>query len=376
MEGLERLESAFESSAGPRLVAWQREHGRHDLPWQQAGRVRDPYRVWIAEIMLQQTQVAAAIPFYRRFVERFPAVRSLADAPADDVMHAWSGLGYYSRARNLHRAAQLVVERHGGRLPDDPVALEALPGIGRSTAAAIAAFAFGRRGAILDGNVKRVLARLYAIEGDPTSSTTTAALWAIAERLVPEHDVERYTQGMMDLGATVCLPRNPLCLLCPFDADCVARRTGRIDELPTRRVRKVAATRTGTLLFATCGDAVLLERRPPIGIWGGLWSLPACDDAVAAATACWSKAGMVLSCARVPGFTHAFTHFTLETMLIRVRLDEGALDRLSENGEQRWVEREACASLGLPAPIRTLLSAAPFSDEPVDPAPVRMAARQ
>jgi A/G-specific adenine glycosylase len=349
---------------GPTLVAWQRTHGRHALPWQQLGTERDPYRVWIAEIMLQQTQVAAVIPFYRRFLDRFPDVSALAYASLDDVMRHWSGLGYYSRARHLHAAARRIVVDFGGVFPVDPAVLESLPGLGRSTAAAIAVFAFGRRAAILDGNVKRVLARVFAIEGVPATAATTKALWRLADALLPARDIERYTQGLMDLGATLCTPRNPSCLLCPFKHDCLAHREGRVAELPHRARRKLLPERRVTMLLVTRGDAVLLERRPPIGIWGGLWSLPETTpvDDVEELGPCVERYGEVVSLESGVGFTHGFTHFVLHADVVHARVREPAsgeqATRIESPAEAvRWVRRADVLELGLPAPIRTLMLA-------------------
>ena len=218
-----------------RIIEWQRESGRHDLPWQSS---RDPYAIWVSEIMLQQTQVATVVRYYQRFLARFPDIGALARADLDAVLQLWSGLGYYSRARNLHAAAQQLAFRHDGQFPRDPQAIASLPGVGRSTAAAIAALAFGVRGAILDGNVKRVLCRAFGIDADPGASATQRTLWALAEALLPVRDIEAYTQGLMDLGATVCVRSAPRCSLCPLRADCVAARLGRVDELPRARARR------------------------------------------------------------------------------------------------------------------------------------------
>src|ERR1700760_3587800 len=243
-----------------RLIAWQREHGRHDLPWQNT---RDPYRIWLSEIMLQQTQVSTVIPYYGRFLARFPDVAALAAAPADDVMTLWAGLGYYTRARNLHRCAQVVVEQHGGRFPESVEELAELPGIGRSTAAAIASFAFGAGATILDGNVKRVLARVFGIEGFPGEKRVENAMWTLAESLLPDAandaEVSAYTQGLMDLGATLCVRGKPDCLRCPFAADCVANVTGRQRLLPTARPKKTVPTRRTWMLVLRDGNAVMLE---------------------------------------------------------------------------------------------------------------------
>ncbi|MCL4184284.1 MAG: A/G-specific adenine glycosylase, partial [Burkholderiaceae bacterium] len=259
------------SVIAPRLIEWQRRHGRHDLPWQDT---RDAYRVWLSEVMLQQTQVGTVVPYYLRFVARFPDVAALAAADDGEVLSLWSGLGYYSRARNLHRCAREVVARHGGAFPDDPRCLAALPGIGRSTAAAIAVFAFGRRAAILDGNVRRVLCRHAGVRGFPGERAVENTLWRIAESELPQTGVEAYTQGLMDLGALLCTRTRPSCGACPIGADCRAYREGSVAELPTPRPRRRVPLRRCEMFVVRRGDEVLLERRPPSGIWGGLWSLP------------------------------------------------------------------------------------------------------
>ena len=318
------------ASFAPTLIAWQRTHGRQALPWQQLGDARDAYRIWLAEIMLQQTQVAAVIPFYARFLDRFPDVASLAAAPIDDVMQCWSGLGYYSRARNLHVAAQRVMTQFGGAFPDTVDALESLPGVGRSTAGAIAAFAYGRRAAILDGNVKRVLARVFLIDGLPASSATTRRLWTLGESLLPERDIERYTQGLMDLGATVCTPRRPACLICPFERSCLAHRDHREASLPARATRKPAPQRQTLLLLFTRGREVLLERRPAVGIWGGLWSLPEAPVDTPRAELPIGRYGIAEAIDEAPGFVHPFTHFVLHADVLHVRLSETGVDRVEE----------------------------------------------
>src|SRR6185437_1759129 len=264
------------ASFASRIVEWQRREGRHALPWQGT---RDAYRIWLSEVMLQQTRVETVIPYYERFLARWPSVSDLAAADLDEVLALWSGLGYYARGRNLHRAACEVRDRFGGGFPRRFDDLAALPGVGRSTAAAIAAFASGERRAILDGNVRRVLARHAGIDGDPASSATVARLWHVAEARLPERDIERYTQGMMDLGAGVCVARNPRCLLCPVGEDCVARAESRIDELPGKRRRADRPRKHVSMLVALRAGEVLLEKRPPTGIWGGLWSLPEFDRA-------------------------------------------------------------------------------------------------
>ncbi len=248
-----------------RLIAWHRRHGRHDLPWQ---RTRDPYRIWLSEIMLQQTQVDTVIPYYRRFLARFPDAGSLARASLEDVLRLWAGLGYYSRARNLHRTARAIRDEHGGTFPEQRIALQSLPGIGRSTAAAIAAFAFGAREAILDGNVKRVLARHFAVSGLPGNTALENTLWTLAASLVPERAVETYTQALMDLGATVCTRSLPGCEHCPLAWSCVAFARGRVAAYPTPRPRRTTPVRSVAMLLLLREGKILLEKRPPSGIWG------------------------------------------------------------------------------------------------------------
>ncbi|SAL13570.1 A/G-specific adenine glycosylase [Caballeronia humi] len=337
------------------LIAWQRVHGRHDLPWQNT---RDPYWIWLSEIMLQQTQVSTVIPYYARFLARFPDVNALAAAPLDDVMALWAGLGYYSRARNLHRCAQAVSAEYGGHFPQTVDELAELPGIGRSTAAAIASFAFGARATILDGNVKRVLARVFGIEGFPGEKRVENTMWTLAESLLPDaahkDDVTAYTQGLMDLGATLCVRGKPDCARCPFAVDCVANVTGRQRELPAARPKKTVPTRKTWMLVLKSGDTVLLEKRPPTGIWGGLWSLPeAADEAALVAVA--HSFGGADALQRLSPLTHTFTHFKLD---IEPRLGEsrGRLIQAAD-AETVWAPLADIDSFGLPAPVRKLLNA-------------------
>jgi A/G-specific adenine glycosylase len=335
------------------LIAWHARHGRHDLPWQ---RERTAYRVWVSEIMLQQTQVATVIGYYERFMRRFPDIAKLATAPLDEVLHLWSGLGYYSRARNLHRAAQRLVSEHGGEFPVEIDMLTELPGIGRSTAAAILALAFERRASILDGNVKRVLARYFAIEGPPGQGVTERELWSRAEQCTPQSDVAIYTQAIMDFGATLCTRRDPLCMHCPLREDCVARRSGRVHELPAPRVRRRRGTRQVVMLLAVDPDGqVLLQRRPPHGVWGGLWTPPEFEHREAATQFC----ATALQAARLdpeplPRLRHAFTHFELEITPLRARC-QSALE-VMEGGGMLWYNAREPARIGLPAAIVALLS--------------------
>ncbi|MBL8382008.1 MAG: A/G-specific adenine glycosylase [Burkholderiales bacterium] len=334
------------------IVAWQRTHGRHDLPWQNT---RDPYRIWVSEIMLQQTQVAAVLGYYLRFLDRFPDVHALAAADPAEVMRLWSGLGYYSRARNLHRAARLVVDECGGRFPSTAEALAVLPGVGRSTAAAIAAFAFGARAAILDGNVKRVLARHFSVEGDPGTAAVERRLWQLAEALLPADGIEAYTQGLMDLGATVCVRAQPRCGACPLADGCTAHRDGRTAELPHRRVRKALPQRTAVMLVLVSDRGVLLERRAGAGIWGGLLCLPQAEPGAAARALAEVLGGDWAGRRALPAIEHGFTHFrlTIQPLLMRVRA-QADVD-LSRASGRLWLDPAEAAAAGVPAPVRRLL---------------------
>ncbi|HSN19911.1 MAG TPA: A/G-specific adenine glycosylase [Usitatibacter sp.] len=339
-------------SFATRLVQWQRRHGRHDLPWQ---RTRDPYRIWLSEVMLQQTQVATVLPYYERFLARFPTVADLARAPEDEVMALWSGLGYYARARNLHRAAREVCERFGGEFPRTFDALATLPGVGRSTAGAIAAFASGERRAILDGNARRVIARHAGIGGDPASAPVLAALWAQAQARLPDRHIERYTQGLMDLGAGPCAPRRPQCLLCPVNDDCAARIAGRTGEIPGSRRRAPARRRRVAMLVVLSAGEVLLEKRPPSGIWGGMWSLPEADSDAKPEAVLASEWGIDAADVRaLDPFEHAFTHFTLEVTPWRIRA-RGAR-RLAEGKAATWMKLRDLGGAPLPSPVRRLLA--------------------
>ena len=336
------------------LIAWQRLHGRHSLPWQNT---RDPYRVWLSEIMLQQTQVATVLGYYEQFLQRFPDVDALAAAPLDDVLACWSGLGYYSRARNMHRCAQAVVQSHGGRFPGSSAELTELPGIGRSTAAAIAAFCFGERVAILDGNVKRVLSRVLAFDGDLAEPRQERALWSQATDLLPDQGIEPYTQGLMDLGATLCSARTPTCLLCPVQSQCAAARTGTQERYPVKTRKLKRSRREHVWLWLQWREQIWLVQRPDTGVWAMLWSLPefACVAEFDAARADWPGSGEPL-----PSFTHTLTHldWTLHPVRWTVPTDTdptviSAMTRLHPSG--RWFTREQALAAGLPAPLRKLL---------------------
>lgn len=335
------------SEFAQKLVRWQRRHGRHDLPWQGT---RDPYRIWLSEVMLQQTQVAAVIPYYRRFLERFPDLAALAAASEEQVLELWSGLGYYARGRNLLRAARELARL--GAFPDRVEGIRALPGIGPSTAGAIAAFAFGRRAAILDGNVKRVLARCHGVVDEP-------AQWALAEELLPARGIERYTQALMDLGATVCTRTKPACERCPVAAQCVARRDGRIAELPAARKRMPLPTRRATWLVLVHRGSVLLERRPSTGLWGGLWVFPEFSGQESAVGRIGKSFYRQQFCCevsesiRMPLVEHGFTHFILRARPYRCTVRR-ILPRAEASG-RIWLNVDDAVRAAVPVAVKKLL---------------------
>ncbi|MDO9092035.1 MAG: A/G-specific adenine glycosylase [Rubrivivax sp.] len=339
-----------QASLATRVVRWQRQHGRHDLPWHGT---RDPYRVWLSEVMLQQTQVSTVLDYYARFLQRFPTVADLAAAPLDDVLSLWSGLGYYSRARNLHRCAQAVVAQHGGQFPASSQLLQELPGIGRSTAAAIAAFCFGERVAILDGNVKRVLSRALGFEGDLSLGREQERLWQKAQDLLPRTGVEAYTQGLMDLGATVCT-RKPACERCPLAADCKALASGEPQRFPVKTRRLKRSQRENALLWLEHRKRVWLVRRPETGVWAGLWTLPDYPSVTAleALTDPWPGQGEWL-----PTVQHALTHFDWTLHPLRWLWGAGAAPQPPVLPTGRWCTLDEALALGLPAPVRRLLAA-------------------
>ncbi len=332
------------------LIAWQREHGRHGLPWQGA----EAYRVWLTEIMLQQTQVATVIPYYQRFIASFPTIAALAAASEEQVLAHWSGLGYYARGRNLHRAAQIVESLHGGKFPCQFEQVLALPGIGRSTAAAICALAFQQRHAILDGNVKRVLARYCGISGSPAGKSVEQLLWQHAEALLPEHDVAAYTQAMMDMGATLCTRSRPRCVSCPVQRGCVAHQTGRVAELPTPRLRKVVPERHATFLLAMHGREILLERRDSTGVWGGLWCMPQLEEGDGTLADYAQRSGwQIEEQTALSVFTHVFTHFKLHITPLLLELAEKPL-MVQQSGSQ-WLDVDDALRAAIPAPVKSLL---------------------
>jgi A/G-specific adenine glycosylase len=332
------------------LIAWQATQGRHDLPWQQN---RTPYRVWVSEIMLQQTQVATVIGYFQRFMARFPDPATLAAASVDEVLHLWTGLGYYARGRNLHRAALRIRDEFQGEFPTRFEDVESLPGIGRSTAGAILALSRDQRHAILDGNVRRVLSRWFGIEGDPTDKITTRMLWRRAEECTPQTNVAAYTQAIMDMGATLCTRRNPLCMHCPVSDGCVARQSGRQHELPHPKVKRAArpARHTHMVVAVRPDGSVFLRQRPPAGIWGGLWAAPAFDSEVEAKG--FAQQSLRGEPMELPAIEHAFTHFDLTIIpwLVRCQEPSGVMD----GSDSLWYDARRPASIGLPAPMKSLL---------------------
>ncbi len=330
-----------------KLIAWQRRHGRRSLPWQGT---RDPYRVWLSEVMLQQTQVSAVIPYYERFLRRFPTIDALAAASEDEVLQLWSGLGYYARGRNLHAAAKAVVAT--GSFPKSAEEIEMLPGIGKSTAAAIAAFAFGERAAILDGNVKRVLARYFGIPGWPGEKSVETALWKRANRLLPKKDIETYTQALMDLGATVCV-RAPKCEACPVSRDCIARRQRKTADIPAPRPRKALPQKAVTWLLLHDRGQLLLEKRPAPGIWGGLWSFPEAPAKDIDGHCRRSLGCEVRSTKTLETLEHGFTHFRLR---IHPLLCQVARTPNAQSPGSLWVDVEDVSNAAVPSPVRSLLS--------------------
>lgn len=361
------------------VIDWFETHGRRDLPWQANP---TPYRVWVSEIMLQQTRVGTVIPYFQRFMARFPDVAALAAAEIDQVLHLWTGLGYYARARNLHKAARTIVEKHGGRFPDTVEELERLSGIGRSTAGAILTLAHGRPAPILDGNVKRVLARCFAVAGYPGSGKTRSELWALAERLLPcqsdesragsaRNRIAAYTQGMMDLGATLCTRTNPDCPQCPLQHCCLARRRGETDRYPGKKPPRKLPVRSVTMFILQDSEGqVLLEQRPPDGVWGSLYSFPQTETRDGTPTLPAGLPGLRLANeapSELPPIRHGFTHFQLDITPLHYKLAQTA-SAVADSGRWLWYSIADPAEVGLAAPVRKLLATL-ASAEPRRPGP-------
>jgi A/G-specific adenine glycosylase len=335
------------------VLIWHRRYGRHDLPWQQ----QDGYRVWLSEIMLQQTQVSTVIPYYQNFLLRFPTLCDLADASVDDVLQHWQGLGYYARARNLHKTAVIIRDQHRGRFPDDIEALEALPGIGRSTAGAILSFAFGQHWPILDGNVKRVLARCFRVPGWYGLSETLKRLWQLSETVTPAQNTAVFNQAMMDIGSMICVKSRPKCEACPLKDQCASYRHHSQAEFPHKKPQRVKPQRNTLMLLHHCDEQILLWRRPPSGIWGGLWSLPEVDGE--SAIELWQQS--FLSTVQAPGIVqqdvihHQFSHYSLDISLAIIELDRLPAT-ISDTDNYSWVATSDIVNHGLPTPVRKILS--------------------
>ncbi|WP_417760442.1 A/G-specific adenine glycosylase [Shewanella sp.] len=348
-----------------RIIEWYRQFGRTTLPWQQA---KTPYKVWISEIMLQQTQVATVIPYFERFMARFTTVTELADADIDEVLHHWTGLGYYARARNLHKAALMIRDNYAGQFPDKFDDVVALPGIGRSTAGAILSLASGQHHAILDGNVKRVLTRHQAIEGWPGNAKVEQTLWQVAEALSPKLHIDQYNQAMMDIGATLCTRSKPACERCPVAIDCQAQRQGRQKDFPSKKPKKAIPSKQGFLLVLRQGQQILLQQRPPAGIWGGLWCFPEFSSA----TQLKQRAEQIAPNAQLhplPPFRHTFSHyhFDIEPLLLNVddvapnHLDAALLEQQSDNNVMEpkptlWYNLAQPSRVGLAAATERIIA--------------------
>ncbi len=328
------------------LLDWQAQHGRHDLPWQ----VQDGYRVWLSEIMLQQTQVTTVIPYYLNFLSHFPSITDLANAELDGVLAQWQGLGYYARARNLHKAAQQMRDEFDGQFPNDLEAAISLPGVGRSTAAAILSFVYGQSHAILDGNVKRVLARCYQVDGWYGQTATQKKLWALTESLTPQAETGRFNQAMMDLGSMIYLKSRPLCAACPVSAHCLSYQNNTQAEFPHKKPKKEKPLKHTVMLLVKNGDRVMLQKRPMTGIWGGLWSLPEVEDESAVMESAWLSSTEYAYDWRPKVLQHQFTHYSLNISLAVIETDQ-----LIDSGALAWVEWQHLGEYGLPAPVRKIL---------------------
>lgn len=339
-----------------RLLAWFAQYGRKDLPWQHNPTA---YRVWVSEIMLQQTQVSTVIPYYQRFMQAFPELQSLAAAPLDAVLQHWTGLGYYARGRNLHRSAQRLCADFDGELPQDLATLQSLPGIGRSTAGAILALAYGQRQPILDGNVKRVLCRYQALEGWPGKTEVSQQLWALSEALTPHTQVGAYTQAIMDLGATLCTRSRPTCALCPQQDFCQAHLAKQESLYPTPKPRKSLPTKHTFMLMLQNAEAeIFLQRRAEQGLWGGLWSFPECEKEADIYTWCWTQLNVRVSdYQRWQTFRHTFSHYHLEIVPLHIQLPSTVQENDKLPLNSRWVNIQQSIPTGLPAPVVRLLDA-------------------
>jgi A/G-specific adenine glycosylase len=345
-------QSQLTSSFANRILSWFDSHGRKDLPWQQG---KTPYSVWVSEIMLQQTQVKTVIPYYQKFMQRFPDILTLANAPQDEVLHHWTGLGYYARARNLQKAAQVVRDQYDGKFPQDINDVIALPGIGRSTAGAVLSLACAQHHSILDGNVKRVLARYFAVDGWPGKKDVEQALWQYADSLTPNSRTGDYTQAMMDMGATICTRSKPKCDSCPLQQNCLAFAQGRQSELPGKKPKKDIPVRTTVMLIPMWQSQVLIYQRPPSGLWGGLWGFYEADsldklDATAQQLALGQYTRLTLE-----PFRHTFSHFHLDIQPVILHLEQPSSSQVNEK-QQIWYDLLKQPNVGLAAPTKKLLA--------------------
>jgi len=339
-----------------RLLNWFDEFGRKDLPWQKN---KTGYRVWVSEIMLQQTQVVTVIPYFERFMQNFPTIDLLANASIDEVLHLWAGLGYYSRARNLHRAAKMVMQEYNGEFPQTIEALQQLPGIGQSTAGAIAAIAFNKHATILDGNVKRVLSRVYGVTDPVDDKTTELRLWDYAQSNTPAERVADYTQAIMDFGATFCTRSKPQCTSCPMQTDCIAHLQGLATTIPIKKASKKIPVKQASFLILMRDEEVLLLKRPPVGIWGGLWSLPempAKPDAKTLREFCANQFNFsIAQYEYLSPFRHTFSHYHLDIFPIKLLVDKLPTTKIMDADSQIWYKLAQPAAIGLPKPVQTLL---------------------
>ncbi|MGE3920155.1 MAG: A/G-specific adenine glycosylase [Gammaproteobacteria bacterium] len=338
------------------LLSWYDQNGRSSLPWRQN---ITPYRVWLSEIMLQQTQVKTVLPYFERFISKYPSIASLSQANLDEILHLWAGLGYYTRARNLYKTAQIIQKDHKGQFPSTVHELMTLPGIGRSTAGAIAAIAFGKHASILDGNVKRILCRLHEIPSWPGELSTTKKLWELAENYTPKERTNDYTQAIMDLGATLCTQTKPKCVVCPIRKHCMAFTNDTTSEYPVKKAKKsLPIKQTQMLLIMNDRKQILLLKRPTSGIWGGLWSLPECEIDLKATTWCDEKLGLkVKEHSKLSVFKHTFTHFQLiiHPVLLNMSKKHHALPKIMEIADFTWFDPKTDAKLGLPTPVKKIL---------------------
>lgn len=338
------------SQFSAQVLEWYDKYGRKTLPWQIE---KTPYKVWLSEVMLQQTQVATVIPYFERFMARFPTVTDLARAPVDEVLHLWTGLGYYARARNLHKAAQQVADQHGGVFPDTFEEVAALPGVGRSTAGAVLSLALGKHFPILDGNVKRVLARCYAVDGWPGRKEVEKSLWEISEQVTPAEGVAQFNQAMMDLGATVCTRSKPKCKLCPLNNGCIAYANGSWAQYPGKKPKQTLPERTGFLLLMQHGETVWLDRRPPSGLWGGLYCFPQFSDEAALRDWLAQRQIQADTLTELNGFRHTFSHFHLD--IVPMWLPVSSFTSCMDEGTGLWYNLAQPPSVGLAAPVERLL---------------------